>query len=240
MKKSKIITIILIVAFVIIAAVGVITIKNENDLKEQKENLVVELQALDELMNSENIEFDKVKEKLNTTVTEGEYAKVEKAAKAYYKDSLESFEKIMNLIEDEKIPTLLTADVYKKDGPKFKESRKYISNLKSSLIAEKDRFLEFLKEEKIMSYIEKENVSEEYKEFYKQYLVSGLNYEEEKKDIEKAVGIITTLLDGTVDIYDFLEENKKEWKIDGGQILFSSNKLVTKYNELLTNCIPNV
>lgn len=237
MKKSKLITILLILILAIVAIVGFVTIKNENDIKEQKDKLVTELQSIDELMNAEDLDLNKVKEKLDTIVTTGEYAKVEKAAKAYYKDSLSSFEKLMNLIEDEKLPTLLTADVYKKDGPKFEESREYISNLKNNLTTEKDNFVEYLKEEKIMSYIEAESVADEYKEFYRENLVSGLNYEEEKEDMEQAVGIITKLLDGTVAIYDFLEDNKSDWKVKDDQISFSSDKLVEKYNELLANCI---
>ena len=76
-KKILIVVGIILIAIVVIIATVVIS-----DFK-QEENLKNELEEISKLVNFENINMDEINEKLDRTVTKGNYEIIEKAGKQY-------------------------------------------------------------------------------------------------------------------------------------------------------------
>ena len=124
MKKK----ILLGVGIVVLVLAGIVGYMVVSDLG-QEDKLKEELNSLNELVNADNINLDLIYERLDRTVTKGDYAKVEKSFKTYLKDSFDNSIEIVNLLNDERITTSLTATNYVEDGPDFINSKEKIAIL---------------------------------------------------------------------------------------------------------------
>ena len=232
MKKGVKIAIVVGVIILVIALAGGYFFMND---VAQKAKILKEFAQIEELTNSENFDMATLNEKTNTIVTSGKYAKVEKAAKKYTYDLFDIAFKIKDLMEDEKMTQLLTAENYKEDGPEFAETKKYISETRKQLQDEKNEMLAYLEQDKINSYIEAETTDEYYTNLYKELVTQDIEIlNTEKNELEEAINMIVSLLDTEEEVIDFLIANKGKWKIQGEQILFDTNELVQTYNEFLT------
>ena len=127
MKKRilKIIGIIIGILLIIIVGVAIWGMVQENKLEK-------ELTKISELVNAENIDLDSVYEVLNQTVTKGDYAKVEKAFKNYLKDNFDTTIKISEILNDEQLLNILTANNYLKDGKDFLVTKAYIEQTRTN------------------------------------------------------------------------------------------------------------
>src|SRR5699024_5770139 len=128
MKKK----IIIVVAVILVAIIGVIGYMVISDMG-QEDKLKTEISEISVLSNAENIDIDEINKRLDRTVTKGDYAKVENAFKSYLRDNFDNSIEIADLINDERITTLLTAENYKTDGKDFTESKNYILTTKQKL-----------------------------------------------------------------------------------------------------------
>ena len=105
---------------------------NTNGLK-QEDKLKTELSELNDLVNAENINMDAVNEKLNRRITTGDYEKVEDAYKSYLRDNFDNSIQIANILNDEKITTLLTVENYESDGKDFRKAGKGKTKIRNCL-----------------------------------------------------------------------------------------------------------
>ena len=227
-KKPKTLGIIILAIVVIIATVVI------SDFK-QEENLKNELEEISKLVNFENINMDEINEKLDRTVTKGNYEIIEKAGKQYLSDSFQNSIEIAEILNDEKITKLLSAENYKADGPEFTETQEYITETKNKLESCKTKYKDYLTEEKIMSYVADKNLDSYYIDFYKNEIIGDL--EEERKDntVETSINELVNYLEKTEEIIKFLKENKDFWVIQNDNIVFSKDVSENKYNELISN-----
>lgn len=228
MKKKIFITIAIVVAIILIG-IGYFIFK---DLK-QEEMLRAELEEISVLVNEESPDVDKIKTKLNTTVTTGDYAIVEKAFKQYLTDSFSNIIEMVNVLEDKKLTKSLTVENYKSDGPDFVETKKYIAETKAKLEQCKKDYNEYLTEEKAMSYVNGKDLDSYYMELYKNEIVGNIEEEQKDKTVENSINDIIELLNNSEEVINFLVKNKGNWKIEGENILFASQKLIDEYNSLL-------
>ena len=124
MKKKVLITILIIVLIVI----GIFAYLFISDMQ-QEEKLQAEITEIEDLTNAENIDETAIKERLERTVTKGDYATVEQSYKSYIKDILENLTQISEILNSEKITNILTIENYQKDGKEFKETKNYINTI---------------------------------------------------------------------------------------------------------------
>ena len=227
MKKKVLISIVIILV-ILLATFGYFIAK---DLL-QEEKLLLELDEINTLVNSENINIDEINAKLNSTITNGDYAIVEQAFKSYLKDSFNTSIKIVELLNDERITNILTVENYKKDGKEFKETKEYINNTKEELEKRKKEYNEFLTTDKAMSYITDKGLDSYYTDWYRDELIGDMESEQDKT-VENSIDDIIELLNKSEDTIDFLAQNKNNWQIEGENIVFSNENLSNKYNELL-------
>ena len=232
--KKNIVIIIVVVAIILASVIGGIAYFVISDLK-QEEQLKTELAEISELVNTGNIDFDQVNKKLNTIITKNDYAVVEQACKEYLSDNFKNIMEMAKILNDENITNSLTASNYKEDGPDFIKTKKYLSETMQKLEECKNKYYDLLTEEKAMSYINNKNLDNYYTDFYKDEIIFDIETERNDKTVENSLNDVVSLLDNSEKIIDFLIENKGKWQIEGDNIVFNSETLSQKYNELIDN-----
>ena len=229
MNKKKIIFIaisLVVVAVLVVSAISIVNAVNNN---KQKNALVDELNEINELTSSMNM--DEIKAKLDSRVTSGEYLPVEDALKEYLSDVMNVVDEMVQISQEEELTEILSADNYASDGPDFVATKEYIATKVAQLETIKSRVEELTTNEKIMTYIEAKNVKNKYKKVYEELATSDTS--ETENEASEAIDDLISMLNKSNEILDFLKENQNDWKIQGKNIVFSTDELVTKYNQYL-------
>lgn len=229
MKKKIIIAVVVIVAL-IIGVLGYMVISDMG----QEDKLKTELSEINDLANAETIDMDEINKRLDRTVTTGDYAKVEEAFKSYLRDNFDNSIEIADLINDERITTLLTADNYKTDGKDFTESKNYISTTKQKLEECKEKYSEYMTKEKAMSYIEDKGLDSYYVDLYEQEYVGDMDSAKDTT-VEDSIDEIISLLDTSEKVLNLLSNNQDTWNVEGDNIVFSNDSIRNQYDELINS-----
>lgn len=228
MKK----TILIILAIIIVIALIIFGYMVFSDIG-QEQKLNKELEEISLLVNEEQLDMDKINEKLDRTVTTGDYAVVEKAFKQYLSDNFDNMIKISEIIEDERIVSCLTAENYKEDGPEFEKTRAYIDSTRKELQECKEEYVNFLTEEKAMSYINDKGLDSYYVDYYKSEFVGDIESDNDSKEAEDSIDEIISVLNTTEEVINFLSDNKGLWQIEDNMIVFDNDNLSEQYDELV-------
>lgn len=229
--KKKILIVLLII--IVIALVGVGYFVFTDMMQEDK--LKTELSELNDLVNAENINMDAVNEKLDRRITTGDYEKVEDAYKSYLRDNFDNSIQIANILNDEKITTLLTVENYESDGKDFTESKEYITNTRETLEECKAKYTEFLTEEKAMSYINDKGLDSYYTDLYKNEFIGDMSSASQDTTVQDSIDEVIGILNTTEEVLNLLSENQDSWKIDGENISFNSESLSNQNDELINS-----
>ncbi len=228
MKKALIIIGVIIALIVITLAIFII--KDFN----QEEKLRQELNEIDSLINFDEFDYDAINERLEKTISSGDYLVIEKAAKKYLKDTIDITLNIVNIINDEKLVNILTINNYQEDGPNFINTKLYIKNAKEQLKSNKAKILKQMDNETVLSYIENKNLDSYYIDFYKSLSFSSeTEMNKNKQEMEESINSIIDMLNVYDEVINFLIENKNDWTIEGEYIVFSNEQLNNQYNDLL-------
>ncbi len=227
--KKKILIGLGVLLVVIIGAIGYVVVSDSK----QEEKLKNELEELNTLVNEENIDVDKVKKMLNRTVTTGDYKVVETSFKAYLSDAFDSVFQMLDILNSDKLVSILTAENYQNDGPNFTETKAYITETKTKLEELKNSYYSFLTEEKAMSYIENKELDSYYVDLYKDEYVGDMENVNKDKTVEDSVNQIIELLNVSEEIINFLSENSNSWHIEDNVIVFDTDELSNRYTELI-------
>ena len=229
--KKKILIVLLII--IVIALVGVGYFVFTDMMQEDK--LKTELSELNDLVNAENINMDAVNEKLDRRITTGDYEKVEDAYKSYLRDNFDNSIQIANILNDEKITTLLTVENYESDGKDFTESKEYITNTRETLEECKAKYTEFLTEEKAMSYINDKGLDSYYTDLYKNEFIGDMSSATKDTIVQDSIDEVITILNTSSEVLNLLSANQSAWEIDGENISFNNESLSNQYDELVNS-----
>lgn len=226
--KKKILIITVILAIIILGLIAYFVVSDFM----QEDKLKAELNELSQLSNAENIDINKINQKLDTIVTKDDYAIVERAFKDYLSDSFENSLEIASILNDERITESLTPENYKNDGPEFTSTKEYLTKTIEQLEYCKNKYNEFFTDEKAMSYINDKNLDEYYVNLYKEEIVGDLSNTD--KTVENSIDEVISMLDKSEKIIDFLIENKDSWEIENDNIIFDDTDLSREYDDLIS------
>ena len=229
--KKKVLIVLLII--IVIALVGVGYFVFTDMMQEDK--LKTELSELNDLVNAENIDMDAINEKLDRRITTGDYEKVEDAYKSYLRDNFDNSIQIANILNDEKITTLLTVENYESDGKDFTESKEYITNTRTTLEDCKNKYTEFLTEEKAMSYINDKGLDSYYTDLYKNEFIGDMSTAAQDTTVQTSIDEVITILNTSEEVLNLLSENQNNWEIDEENISFNNESLSNQYDELVNS-----
>lgn len=226
--KKKILIVLAIIIVIALVVVGYFVV---SDLM-QEGKLQKELEEISNLSNAEEIDMEQIEERLNRTVTTGDYAVVEKAFKQYLMDSMDNMTLIAQILSDERMIECLTAENYTEDGPEFTETKEYLTETKEQLEKLKNEYVQFYTEEKVMSYINDKGLDEYYIDYYKTNIAGDI-LSNDTQLVETSIDDLIQVLDATEDVINFLAENKNSWQIEDGNIVFDSDALSNQYDGLI-------
>lgn len=227
MKKKVLITVLVIIV-ILLGVVGYFVISDMI----QEDKLKTELQEINDLSNAETIDIDAIDERLDRIVTTGDYAVVEDACKTYLRECVDNILQITDTLNDEQLVNLLSVENYIKDGKDFTKSKEYINGTRTALEICKQKYTEFLTEEKAMSYINDKGLDEYYIDLYKQEFVGDMS-EASDGEVESSIDEIIKILDISEQVLNLLSENQNAWEIEGENIVFNNESLSNQYDELI-------
>ena len=232
MGKKKIIFIVIgIIILVLLGIFGYMVVDEMN----QTNKLIVEVDEISQMFNQTSIDYDAIEQKLTTNVSKGDYLVVEKAVKQYLSDGLTSMKELQEIVDDDRITTLLTIEHYSEDGPDFVNTKEYIQNTRTTLENLKNQFISYTTQEKMDEYISDKGLDEYYIELYNELMGGDKIMQSDIEELESSLDSIINMLNNTEIVIDFLIENKDSWQVQGENIMFFSNELVNEYNELTSN-----
>ena len=229
--KKKVLIVLLIIIVIALVGVGYFVFTD----MQQEEKLKTELSELNDLVNAENIDMDAVNEKLDRRITTGDYEKVEDAYKSYLRDNFDNSIQIANILNDEKITTLLTVENYESDGKDFTESKKYITNTRTTLEDCKNKYTEFFTEDKAMSYINGKGLDSYYTDLYRNELMGDMDLASQDTTVQDSIDELISILNTSEQVLNLLSENQNAWEIEGEKIVFNSESLSNEYDELINS-----
>ena len=230
MKKK----ILIVVLILILIAFGVVGYFVFSDMM-QEDKLKTEFAEIDELTNAETIDVETINDRLERTVTSGDYAAVEQAFKQYLKENFENIIQITEILNDERITNILTVENYLEDGKDFVESKKYITTTRSTLENCKTKYTEFFTEEKAMSYINDKGLDSYYTDLYKQEFIGDIETATSDDTVQNSIDELITILNIYEAVLNLLSENQDSWEIDGENIDFNNQNLSNEYDELINS-----
>lgn len=227
MKKK----IILVAIIIVLAIVGVVGYMLASSLM-QEITLRKEADAIGKL--------DITKDSIDMEIkTKGDYAVVEKTMKEYMNTYGTTCKELMDILQDDQMGKILTAENYKNDGKEFIKTKEYITKTKTDFNEKINKLIEMSSEEKMMEVVKEKQLEESYVELYKEIMLGNEikeDLQEVVSELEEASKAINNRLEVEEKIINLLVENKNKWNVnDNGEIEFETQKLVDQYNNLISS-----
>lgn len=213
---------ILLVAIILFAVINVSYRKYEEKiLKEDVSKLISRNFTADDI----NIEIKSV----------FKYKEIVEIMQKYLSDYSNTVKEVLQIVNDDKLKSILSAENYASDGPLFTNTISHLTTTKNKINDSLNSLDKFTKEEIILSYINNSLLSDYYKNLYNKYMLSYEFKQEIDRSVEelkKSLENITTLIDKERAVIDFLI-NCKNWTIKDNSILFLYETDLLKYNSLI-------
>lgn len=170
--------------------------------------------------------------------TKGSYAVVEETLKDYLNDVLEETKNLTQIFNEDKMVKLTSFDTIKEDGPDFIKTKEEIANLRETANDYLEKMESFSSEDYMFSKIEVKDISNYYKELYKNLItdeMSNDSMEKAMEELKSAKEDVDVVLNELESIFDFLSENKNKWEIEGEQIIFTDESVYREYTNLMAS-----
>lgn len=227
MKKK----IIVVAIIIVLAIVGVVGYMLASSLM-QEITLRKEADAIGKL--------DITKDSIDMEIkTKGDYGVVEKTMKEYMNTYGTTCKELMDILQDDQMGKILTAENYKNDGKEFIKTKEYITKTKTDFNEKINKLIEMSSEEKMMEVVKEKQLEESYVELYKEIMLGNEikeDLQEVVSELEEASKAINNRLEVEEKIINLLVENKNKWNVnDNGEIEFETQKLVDEYNNLISS-----
>ncbi len=221
-KKISSIIMKLLLVCVIFFAIGNVVYRKHEEKKFQEE--------MNKLINK-NLTADTFNTPLKT---DGTYKKIEKIIKNYLNMYSMKARKVLEIMNDEKLKSILSYENYIADGPLFTNTLEYLTTKKENFNKEIEELIILTKKENILKKIDKK-YSPYYRNLYTQYMLgSDFQAEIEKSITELKLSRenINNLIDKEKKVIDFLVQCK-EWTMKETKIMFYKQDDLNTYNTLI-------
>lgn len=224
-KKAKVLITVISMIFVIMIFLCIMLYNNTKQEDILKDDIYI-------ILNSDitSYTYD------NTTKTIGDYAKVEKYIKKYIAEYSNAASEIIETKTNKTFTSILSADNYTSDGKEFNNSINFITNTENTIDENIKKMEEMSKKKNIVKYIEKLNLSDYYVDLYKEIMLdtsvkSAL--EEAYNKVKATSTTIKNILTIQSDVLNLLKNNKDNWDVKDGKIVFKKSDLLAQYNDLV-------
>lgn len=219
MKKGTKILLFVVLPLIIVACVGTAIFFVASEMM-AKNTFTNEINSLSET----NINTD--------VVSKGDYGKVEGLLKNDFKTYMESADKLVaNYKKIEELKPL-NIEVYKKDGPEFKETKATVDAIKEENKKISATLKELVSDEGIAKKIEDNALKTKFSDLYKEVL-GNMQIKEGVNKIVEADEKFDTFLEAINKVLDYLIANKDKWFIENDTLKSTDRTFIDEYNKLI-------
>lgn len=243
MKKIIFILIIVLIIVGIVLGKNYIDSKNNNSQTQEEtkysdaDSIRYEIEMINKITSSTYNE-DEINQVLNRITTSGDYAKVEGAIKKYMKDYINMSSGITKTMDLINLNSILSEENLTKDAPDFIETKANLADAKLKFQEYKENVKNFLTEEKINSYIDRNTISGEAKDFFENEIAKMTEDEKEiLNQLETTIDNANSIVEKEEAIINYLIENKNTWTIKDGGVNFDKEQKAIDYNNLLKELV---
>jgi hypothetical protein len=160
----------------------------------------------------------------------GELKEVERAIKNYYKDYF-SYKDIVDQTRSDALANLLTPSYLNENRKKLKNVKKDFQEKNKEFIENIDKMIEMFDEKKILSYLDKNKVSNHNYNLYKELMILP----EDKKTLENIKEFKENnqeKQDYLYELIDILASSNSSWYVKDDKLYIDKESTLKKYNEL--------
>ena len=160
----------------------------------------------------------------------GELKEVEKAIKNYYIDYF-TYKDIVDQTRSDALANLLTPSYLNENRKKLKNVKKDFQEKNKEFIENIDKMIEMFDEKKILSYLDKNKVSNHNYKFYKELMILP----EDKKTLENIKEFKENNQEKQEFLYeliDVLASSNSSWYVKDDKLYIDKESTLKKYNEL--------
>ena len=187
---------------------------------------------------SELLKLDMTVDHYNRKIqTRGKYAVVEKAIKEYLDDYASSLQKSLNYMDNSTLKSVLSYDNYCNDGPLFTTSLASLKSEKEEFNKNVNSLLQKSDSNKIKANITSKVDKSYYIDLYNDFMLGEdvKNVFSTNKELLLNVQTkVNNAYDTSIEIINFLVQNKDSWKTEEGEIRFLNNDLYNQYNSYIS------
>lgn len=231
MKKKKFFLIFCFLVIDVILVIGFLVIRDAtsfNELKKEVYNLS---------------KLDLTKDRYNKRIkSNGEYAIVERTIKEYLDSCAVDIQYLSGMMNDTTLSNILSYDNYQKDGPEFNNSIKYLEKSKKEYNKKIDLLINNMNEEYIYSLISKKIDDPYYISLYRELILDDNiidDIEEVKSLLESTRGKMNIIYDSSIEVLNYLKENKDNWKLEDNEIKFQTQGMYDHYMGIIDKIKPD-
>lgn len=182
-------------------------------------------------------ELDITKDRFNTEIkTKSDYGLVEEAIKLYLDDYAINLHNILIVVNSDEFRGLFSIENYQTDGPDFNESLSYINRTRNKFNADVDLLIDKSNEDVIKKNILNYTKDEYFISLYNELMFgknTSIDFDENIKMLNNLKKDVNNVFDISVDMFNFLNVNKENYKIEDGEIKFENENLLNQYNSYI-------
>lgn len=219
--STKLILLIVAIVVVLVIVIGTLGYFMINDAK-QRITLKDEIEAI-----NKNLTVDM------TIKTTGKYADLEKALKEYLNEYHTAVNNLATEYGKSNIGNCLSADSISKNGPEFTSMKEELNLLITQGNEVKDKITKMTSDEYMQKKVEEAKLEGKYKDMF----YSTLDLKSNATKNSSGIDTYNTYFNKILTVFNFLTNNKDNWKVNNNKVEFNSVDLVTEYNKLVNETL---
>lgn len=216
MKKRWIAIILVVVAIIVAATVGILVFKD----KSQNDLLTSEINALSETNTNTDVK------------SSGQYGIVEKLVKEDYKTYIETVNSLRANYEKLSQAKVINLDNYQKDGPEFTNSLATLNGIKEENAKLIETLSNLVDTAKVDERASSNGLENRFANLYKDIL-SQIKLEEGIASIKEADAKYDAYNDSLITVLNYMKENSNEWFIENNTLKSKSQTFIDEYNSMV-------
>lgn len=238
MKQKKGLIIGLIVAFLAVFAVASVMgyrMFRQVRHKQAMNVLTAELNKMEGAISNQAFTEEESAQILDRTVSQGEYAVVERGVKDHYKDLVARQKEMVQYLGQDELSQFITTEALLADAPNFETTIQKLGEFRATEQKLRDSFLYLTSEEGVRQY-QPSGLKGDLQKVFDNY-VTEITSANMASMIEGNVASYNQTMDAIGQVLDYLKTNQSSWIVENGQILFKTQESLDAFNEI-TNQIP--
>ena len=181
----------------------------------------------------------KINEVLNRTVSSGNYAKVEKSLKQYVGDLVKNVNDIKDAADNDVVYSSLEASYLEKNRDRLNDVAEELKGISKNVESIVEDYKKLYDEEGVKSYIEGQNLNDEYSSLFAQNAKLFYDDEDLRNNYDSTLKVLNSSINTEIKALEYLSKHKSDWKIENEKLVFMSGKTNDEFQSILDNVANN-